>query len=303
MPRVAFIKKRFNSSSKRVIAQANAIIEEYVKQGLRLTLRQLYYQFVARDLVPNQQKEYKRLGHIISEGRLAGLVDWDAIEDRTRSSNTVSAWDSPEDIIAACAGQFKIDLWDGQEYRPEVWVEKEALAGVIAPVAAKLRVVSLACRGYTSSSELFDAGYRRLRSIAQAGQTPVIIHLGDHDPSGIDMTRDIIDRMGMFVGRPIEVNRIALNMDQIEEFSPPPNPAKETDSRYPAYVDRYGESCYELDALDPAYMAKIIESTVARYRDDDLYDEHREEEAAHRDTLSKIARNYEKVERFVNRRK
>ena len=303
MPRVSFIEKRFNASSRSIIDAANKIIDEYTSQGLRLTLRQLYYQYVARGLLPNKQKEYKRLGRVISEGRLAGLIDWDAIEDRTRSSNAVASWDGPQDIIAACASQFKIDLWEDQEYRPEVWVEKEALAGVIAPLAAKLRVVSLACRGYTSSSELFDAGYRRLRAIARGGQTPVIIHLGDHDPSGIDMSRDITDRMGMFVGEPIEVKRIALNMDQVEELQPPPNPAKETDSRYEDYRRKFGDECWELDALDPAYLTRIIEDTVAQYRDEDLFAEKLEEEHRHRLTLGMIARNYDKVERFVNRGK
>jgi hypothetical protein len=115
-----FIQIKPQAATLAVIEQANAIIEEYAGQDFRLTLRQLYYQFVARDLLEeNTLEEYKRLGRIISTGRDAGLIDWDAIEDRTREVHTPTFWDSPSGIISAAAEQYREDLWANQSYRPE----------------------------------------------------------------------------------------------------------------------------------------------------------------------------------------
>jgi hypothetical protein len=135
----AFIQRAFRPDSQRIIEQAVEIIEDYTAQGFTLTLRQLYYQFVARDLIPNRQSEYKRLGSIINDARLAGLIDWDMIEDRTRNVRKVSAWESPQEIVSAIAEQYKEDLWAGQSQRVEVWIEKDALVGVVAVRAIRRR--------------------------------------------------------------------------------------------------------------------------------------------------------------------
>ena len=265
MPKIEYVPKNFAPSSLLIIEQANQIIAEYEGQGYDLTLRQLYYQFVSRDLLVNKQTEYKRLGGIVSDGRLAGLIDWDAIEDRTRSLKGNQHWNNPAEIVRACIRGYRIDKWYNQNYRVEVWIEKEALVGVISGPCQKLDVDYFACKGYTSQSEMWNAGQRLERYIADH-QTPVIIHLGDHDPSGIDMTRDIQDRQGLFVPAGVKVERIALNMDQVEVFNPPPNPAKLTDSRCQGYISEYGSSSWELDALEPSVIGNLIEDTVLKYR-------------------------------------
>ncbi len=117
MPRIRYVDKDFKPATLETINRANAIIEEYRGQGYRLTLRQLYYQFVARGLMPNVQRNYKRLGAILSDARLAGLVDWDAIEDRTRNLEAYPTWRSPESMIEAVADQFRLDLWAAQPTR------------------------------------------------------------------------------------------------------------------------------------------------------------------------------------------
>ncbi|MBN1345992.1 MAG: hypothetical protein JXQ73_25110 [Phycisphaerae bacterium] len=288
--KIAFIDKSFSASTLQIITLADAIIQEYLDQGFRLTLRQLYYQFVARDLIPNRQQEYKRLGSIINDARLSGDIDWDAIEDRGRNLQRVSTWDGPDDIVRSAAEQFKLDLWSTQTRRPEVWIEKEALLGVIAGTCGDLRVPYFACKGYTSASELFEAGYRRFRRHLEDGQEPVVIHLGDHDPSGIDMTRDLFQRLSLFLGEEIEVKRIALNWDQVEAFNPPPNPVKFTDSRSNGYVDRFGEESWELDALEPTVLGRLIRDTVGLYRDDEAWAEMSEREEAGRLKLAELAK-------------
>ena len=263
--REQFIDKRFHSGSQIVIARANTIIDEYSSQGFNLTLRQLYYQFVARDYIPNTAQSYKRLGSILSDARMAGLVDWSAIEDRTRALEETSGWNNPEAIVEETADAYQRRLWDNQPCRVEVWIEKEALAGILAVACGPRRLPYFSCRGNVSQSEQYTAG-KRLEAYADRGKGVHVIHLGDHDPSGIDMTRDNRDRLNTFsrhVG--VEVHRIALNMDQVEEFSPPPNRAKVTDSRYAGYVDQFGEESWELDAMEPAYLS-IIQAKAEDYR-------------------------------------
>lgn len=267
MPLIRYVEQRFAKKVMAKIEQANAIIAEYDRQGFSLTLRQLYYQFVARGFLPNKQIEYKRLGHAINAGRLAGLIDWYAIEDRTRNLQGVTTWDSAAGVIDSAAASFRMDKWEDQPVRPEVWIEKEALVGVIEPTCVDLQIDFFACRGYTSQSEQWRAA-RRFADRRDAGQETVILHFGDHDPSGIDMTRDNDDRLALFLkGEGVEVRRLALNMNQVRKHKPPPNPAKFTDSRINAYVRKFGKQSWELDALDPPVIAKLIRDAVDEVRD------------------------------------
>lgn len=300
--KIAYTSQKFNKATLDIIQKANQVIAEYMAKGFKLTLRQLYYQFVSRDWIPNKQKEYKRLGSIISNGRLAGLIDWDAIEDRGRNLIALGSWNSPADIISACASQFRIDRWKNQDVRVEVWIEKEALIGVVAPVCNRWRIPHFACKGYVSQSEMRDAGANRLRRYIQNGQTPIVLHFGDHDPSGIDMTRDIRERVSMFAGRGVEIRRLALNMQQIEEYDPPPNPAKETDARFEDYRAIHGNESWELDALNPEVIAGLIETEVRTLVEIDRWDESGKEEDDHRASLTRIHNHYQAVADFALRK-
>ncbi len=130
-----------------------------------------------------------------------------------------------EAIIDAVAQQYKEDLWANQPRHVEVWIEKDALIGVIEPVCDRWRLPFLACRGYVSQSEQYTAGKRFARHEAH-GREPLVIYLGDHEPSGMDMTRDHQDRLAMFARLGVEVTRVALNMDQVEQYSPPPKSSR-----------------------------------------------------------------------------
>lgn len=286
MPYWEYKTKRFNRNSLLIINQADEIISEYADAGYDLTLRQLYYQFVARDLFPddrtwrwtgsrwvrdpdgtkNADPNYKWLGGLVNDGRLAGILDWDSIVDRTRFIRSNSHWGSPKDIVEACADQFRVDVRSTQDHYIEVWIEKDALIGVVEEKCSDLDVPCFSCRGFVSQSAMWGAATRRLIPAGRTGQQAVILHLGDHDPSGIDMTRDIQDRLRMF-GCAARVERLALNMDQIEELEPPPNPAKLTDSRSQSYIAKYGDESWELDALEPEYIAKLIDNRVAELTD------------------------------------
>lgn len=292
MPKQTFIDKNFSIARDVQIGQAEEIIEEYQAQGYTLTLRQLYYQFVARDMISNTERSYKNLGSLISDARLAGRIDWAAIEDRTRNLVTVPHWEDPADIVRACAQQYRVDLWEGQPFRPEVWIEKEALIGVIERVCQELDISYFACRGYVSQSETWAAG-RRAAAYKKTAQELIILHLGDHDPSGMDMTRDNRDRLSLFANIGVTVRRLALNMDQVEQYNPPPNPAKVTDSRAKSYIQEFGDSSWELDALEPQVIGDLIRHSVYEVRDDSLMAVQTERQARHREQLVEVADDLE----------
>lgn len=266
-----YIPRKFGEDNLALIAQANTIIDEYQARGYTLTLRQLYYQFVARGLLENVLSNYSKLGGVVNDGRLAGLISWTAIEDRTRNLMGLDTYDAPGQIIAKAQKDYRLDLWADQPIRPEVWVEKEALVDVVARICNELRVDFFACRGYVSQSEQWRAG-KRLAGYVHKGQRPIVFHLGDHDPSGIDMTRDNQERLSLFAGVQVQVVRLALNRNQIEQYRPPPNPAKVTDSRYAQYQQEHGDQSWELDALDPQVIHNLIENAVLRLRDNNLWD-------------------------------
>lgn len=298
MPRICYTPKRFSAGSLAIIEKANEIIAEYQAAGYDLTLRQLYYQFVARDLIANKDTEYNRLGDIVSKARLAGLIDWLAIVDRTRYVRSNSHWDNPADIIQSAAQSYARDKWAKQPNRVEVWIEKDALVGVIAQVCERLDVPYFSCRGYTSASEMWVAGQRLVRYV-EDGQEPVILHLGDHDPSGKDMSRDIIDRLELFTGDDVCFQRLALNMDQVEQYDPPPNPAKITDSRASAYIAEFGSESWELDALDQSVLSSLIEDAILSFRDDDSWQSETKAELLERRLLKYTASKWGSVKQFL----
>jgi hypothetical protein len=329
MPKIKYTSKSFQPVALAVIDQATAICEEYAAQGFSLTLRQLYYQFVARDLVPNNQQSYNRIGSIIKDARLAGEFDWDYIIDRTRNLSKRPSWASPEALIQGAAEQYLTDTWGPQKRRVEVWIEKDAAIGVIEYVCNENNVPFFSCRGYTSASEMWAAAQRIGENLRNGEQT-LILHIGDHDPSGIDMTRDIEDRLRLFVtrdwinefglpygntrggirqsmreqmreqgskisdlGTPWAVKRIALTIEQIEQYAPPPNFAKTTDSRFEAYMEATGlDESWELDALDPTVMEELIQEEIDAFKDHEAFNKAEIEQEKDRAVLVTVKDNW-----------
>ena len=339
MPRIKYIDKKMGADRLAVVRDANAICAQYASQDLSLTLRQLYYQFVARGLLPNRQSEYKRLGDILNDARMAGLMDWDYLVDRTRNLQSLPHWGSPASIIRSAAASFRRDVWAEQHQRVEVWIEKDAGIGVIESVCEGNDVPYFSCRGYTSVSEIWGAA-QRIREYLEKGDAVTILHIGDHDPSGIDMTRDIDDRLRTFItqdwlnasptlsgtvtvrdilddinnrlveegghyadslSQPWQIKRIALNYDQVLEYSPPPNPAKQTDARYQRYVENTGlDESWELDALDPFVLQDLIQTEIDEIRDPERWEESQTRQEKERALLTQTSHRWAEVVEFLD---
>jgi hypothetical protein len=303
MPVIEYVPHKFSQAALAVIARANGIVDEYSQAGYSLTLRQLYYQFVARGWLPNRQTEYDRLGGIINDARLAGMLDWHAIEDRTRWLRVLDSDSGTlQEHLAASAGAYAKTRWRDQPYAPEVWIEKDALVGIAESACTPLYVPYFACRGYASQSEVWAAGQRMI-GYRRQGRTPVVFHLGDHDPSGIDMTRDLQDRLQLFCShhgyQAPDVVRLALNMEQVEEHEPPPNPAKLSDSRAQGYIATYGEESWELDALPPDVLAQLITDAIEPLVDQALWRGAEEAEAEAQAQLRQVAQQWDRVQQLL----
>ncbi len=293
-----YVPKKFNDEHTQIILKANEILADYVSQGFRLSLRQLYYQFVAKDLIENTDRSYKRFGKIITDARLAGLMSFEHIEDRGRTAHAPWSQPDPAAVLNDIEYAYSEDMWDDQDHYVEVWVEKDALSDVIARPCNKFDVTYMACKGYMSASAQWEAGNRFKKAI-EDGKWPVLIHLGDHDPSGIDMTRDNGTRLDLFTDDNIEVRRIALNMDQVDQYNPPPNPAKVTDSRASDYIAQYGSVSWELDALQPSVIADLIKAEINPLIDADRWNAKLERQRENRELLAKIGHNADAVFDFV----
>lgn len=275
----------FRPDSIEKIKQMVAIVAEYQQQGLRLTARQLYYQFVSRDLIPNVPTEYKKLTALLTDARYAGLIDWMAIEDRGRVPDVPSEWPNVASLVQSALRAYRLPRWSSQPTYAELWVEKQALAGVLSPLAREFHVPLMVNKGYSSASAMFESA-ERINQASDDGRKPVtIFYLGDHDPSGEDMVRDIETRLREFGCDDLTVTKIALTMDQVEEHDPPPNPAKISDPRAKAYIEKFGDSSWEVDALPPDVLAQLIRDAFESCIDADALDAIKEQEEEDKEWL------------------
>jgi hypothetical protein len=274
-------RKNLQQNTLDLIDAVNKLVNEYADNGLKMSVRQLYYKLVTLGFTDgvNNKAKYDMVQAAINTGRLQGLISWTAIEDRERDLMGLGHYTNISQCLAAARNSYRIDLWADQPWRPEVWVEKKALVGVVGNICNTYRVDFFATKGYNSQSEQWNAGQRFARYIRN-GQRPIVFHLGDHDPSGIDMTRDNQERLSMFTGVPVIVQRLALNMPQVEEFNVLPNYAKESDSRTSDYRAKYGDLSWELDALEPLYLQNLIKEAVLKVRDEHVWNESMKQENA-----------------------
>jgi len=297
------------SKAKQLIQRCRNVLDEYRSEGMDLTLRQLFYQMVSRDFLPNTSKEYERLGRIVSRARRAGLLDWNMIVDRNRRVRRRTRWDDPQHIIENSAESYHIDLWQDQRVRVEVYIEKTALVDVIAGPCRELDVPYFACVGYSSDTAIWQASQRYIEMILDGPNTslnkaahprynhdvyqvPVILHLSDHDPSGMDMTRDLRDKLELF-GAPVPVRRIGLTMDQIQSYELPPDPAKPSDTRYKDYIKEHGRQSWELDALPPQVLRQLVRKEIeALVEDQTAFSARIEQREEERAQLRRVAKRW-----------
>jgi len=259
----------------QVVDVTNKVISQY---DVRLTVRQIYYRLISPpfQLFANKMSNYKGFDKILTRAREKEDVDWRRIEDRSRTTiGGDGGWDSPEQFTEYVIQRTK-DLWEGygrpawrgQENYVEVWVEKDALATLVSNVANRFNVLTYPSRGYSSFTRVKEAIEDRFAEVIDT-RNIFIVHLTDHDPSGLDMTKDLEKRISEYSedSDRIEVHRVALTHEQVKQFDLASNPTKSADPRATKYVAEYGDQCWELDALPPDELEKIVELNVKRWID------------------------------------
>lgn len=276
------------AKGEQTLQEALTIAGEYAGN---LTVRQLYYQLVARGHIANSQESYKGLVALLGEARLAGDFPFEWLLDRTREARPGRFKGDQTDVDAALdstASDLKgapelwlwRDRWFGQPVHLSVWVEKEALAGVFERPCEALGVAWFVLRGYSSLSAL-SQWVDHVADAVNEGEgieEAVVLYFGDHDPDGWEIPRSAernVEAIASVRGidlPPVRFERVALLGEQIRRFNPPPFPAKETSSRFASYVREHGlRDAWELDALRPEVLDRLIRDGVARYFDEAIY--------------------------------
>lgn len=285
--------KNFRPNTVQLLNQILKVIQSYQEQGYRLTLRQLYYQLVVQNVFENEQKNYAKLSRLLGEARMSGLCDWNAIEDRIRVPQFPSQWNDIPDAMNTLINVYRRKRWNDQENYVEVWVEKDALSGVLEPITNDYHVHLLVNRGYSSISAMHDASLRFLRA-ERKGKNCYLLYLGDQDPSGEDMVRDIEHRLDELWAT-VKVSKIAITMEQVQAYNPPPNPAKLTDPRAEDYILKHGVNSWEVDALPPAVLNAILTDELELLVDREKYEAQIELENADKKVMKTFATSCNKT--------
>lgn len=294
----------WDAKKEDIIQHIVDIVDEYEQDGYILTLRQLHYQMVSSNWIINHDSAYKKLGGILDDLKYAGIVDWDNIEDRGRRPYLPYWVNNVEHALKDTVDQYRVDRQKGQYTTVELWTEKDALSSILRRSTEKYHIQLVVNKGYTSSSAIYNA-YQRCVSSIQDNKKIIILYFGDHDPSGLDMIRDIRDRLEFMllngehyyliensvISDYFEVLPIGLSMEQIKKYNLPPNPTKLTDSRAKGYIKKFGKTCWEVDALKPQVLTSIVETNIKKIIDISQYNVMMEVEQDGIDELKQIIKD------------
>jgi len=305
----------------RILPRVKELLYQYRKQGFKPTIRQIFYRLVSERLLPNHVNAYKALDYKLTRQREEGLeelgwrIGWkgeENVEDVSSGIHPDAFRDTSRRVIGGDTGfsslqeyfnQFLRYLevaytrkrWENQPRQVIIWLEKDALAGVLEDIAKKYRVKLISSRGYSS----FTYIYKQLVESLDLYKPLVILLLTDFDPSGQDMKKDLKKRVLKYVydrysylmdsedfdgvikvdeimkvnkdtyeywkeyeGRGIEVKKVALTEEQVIEYNLPPLPAKTSDPRYEWFKRNYGDKATELDALPPEILRQLVENAI-----------------------------------------
>lgn len=302
------INKRWDCNQIQLIKDIQEIVNHYLGLNIKLTLRQIYYRLVGNDVIPNAIEIYKRIGSVITDMRYNGLIDWDAMEDRARTIDMASEWDNARDLMNSAVASFRLPRWKDQDTHVELFSEKDAVFSVVQPLSRKYHVRLNINKGYNSASNMYELS-KRLADKLVEGKPVVLLYLGDHDASGLDMIRDIKERVQEFLEGGHEyiypqfrIIPVALTMAQIKKFKLPPNPAKVTDPRAKWYIKQHGSTSWELDALKPEIMQGIVDKAIVAEIDLDRYNAWKVKEMELKGKLQKFAETLVKPEADSNDR-
>ncbi|HUS79150.1 MAG TPA: hypothetical protein VM050_10900 [Patescibacteria group bacterium] len=252
----------------------DAAIDVFKQYDTALTLRQLYYRLVSKHLFPNTINSYKRLSRLMVQARERRDVPVNCLEDRSRrilgrgDTGYTSAQEFLRRRFASLREsykEFRMPMWDIQSSYVVVSLEKDALSRLVSDIANQYSVRTFPTRGYPSFTYVQRmASYIRNRL---NGKPTTVLYFGDFDPSGVDIERDLTERLGKYNAGDFQVRRVALTKDQILKYSLPPMPVKRSDARADGFMASYGDQSVELDAVEPNTLKLLVAQSIASYID------------------------------------
>ena len=239
--------------------QMLAAAQEVLEANHPMTVRQVYYQLVSRQVIENKQSCYKAVSKLLVQARQEGEIAWEWIEDRLREPRRISMWEGLPDFAETARAAYRRNVWHTQPCYIECWLEKDALSGIFEGILQAYGVTLNVGRGYDGWDSIHNASIRYGN-----GENVTVLYYGDLDPSGEDMVRSLRERLGSFGCCP-DIIKVALTLQDVEEYELPPDPAKTTDTRRAAFVEKYGDISVELDALPvDALRQRIVAEVEAR---------------------------------------
>ncbi len=260
--------------TKQETKTLNDGLVELVKEYGPIGVRGLYYRAVCAGLVEKTEKEYGKVQRALATLRISGDIDWDMITDCSRNVQSVAVWDNINDIVSSAVQQFKLDTWKNQEYRIQLWLEKEGLAPLLEEIIHTYRVPLYPGKGFSSLSFTKQACNQSMEWNSN-NQKVIVLQFGDYDPSGICISDSLKNQYRMFGDNCSEFMRIGLNKEHIEQYNLPTRPTKSSDTRTAAFGD---DRSVELDALQPSVFQELVKTTIEQYIDFDKWNTVLEEE-------------------------
>ncbi len=255
--KIQYTTKRFQKKTLKRIEAVNIILNEYAKQGYQMTVRQLFYQMVSREIIPFDNREYDKLITLISNGRNAGLIDWKDIVDRSRDPYQVPIFNSVSDALQQTADNYHIDIWEGMPVKPVIWFEKAGLSQIIGQVAAKYNLEYMSTRGENSLTWLHEVSQQ---------QDTIILYLGDHDAHGVQISDGMAAKVKMYSDGAVDFKRIGISLKQGYDIQAPKIPLKDVSNLSFDYRKRFGcEFGYEIDAFNPKQLLQLIDDEVKTF--------------------------------------
>jgi hypothetical protein len=233
-----------------------------------MTIRQLFYRLVSRGLIPNDRKHYQLTSRVMTKSRDDGRCSFDAIVDRSRPSYSPNVFDDADEYANTVQRSYRKDYWATQPNHVEIWVEKDAIIGSIEPTTDELGVTIRVGRGFLSTTKAHEIATR----FASVDKPITVFYLGDHDPSGHDIERDLYARIRSYGSGDFNMQRLAIHKADIAQFNLPPLRIKDSDARAVKFRAQHGEDCVELDALPPDELRRRIKEAVELLQDRTLWD-------------------------------
>jgi hypothetical protein len=281
----------FMGSNRVKLDLIQDIIKEYRDNRLVLTLRQVHYQLVSKNLIENNDKEYRSLSNLLANARLAGVIDWNSIVDRNRESRIPYYENDITDSIERTLRCYRLDRMKNQDVYIEVMIEKMAIYEIVKQVTDAYSITLTGNKGNCSVTVLYDCA-NRLKKACAEGKYCIILYIGDHDPSGLMMIDSICNQLSLMCVPNFEFRPIALTQEQALQYNLPVNPVKMSDKNSPNYIEKYGKAAWECDALPTKVMQDILRMEILSCIDCDKYQDMLDQEENEKKELSEIIKSW-----------